>query len=169
MVTNFSLDLFKDPFFIGWDRHFKDLEKFMSASTSYPPYNLKQLGADSYIVEIALAGFNKEDITVKQDKNVLIITGESKPNSNSNYIHRGIGGRNFTKTFSLAEYVEVDHAIMLNGLLVIGLIKKVPEEAKPKIIEIRDTRDELEMLAAEADEVMEEAEKQSLLKRKKKK
>ena len=169
MVTHFALDLFKDPFFIGWDRHFKDLEKLMNTSTNYPPYNLKQVGEDSYVIEIALAGFNREDITVKQEKNVLTITGESKSDNTIGYIHKGIGGRNFTRTFSLAEYVEVDYATMLNGLLIVFLTKRVPEEAKPKVFEITDGDGLAEISAAEQDELLGQADKRSLLKPKKKK
>jgi len=169
MVTHFALDLFKDPFFIGWDRHFKDLEKLMNTSTNYPPYNLKQVGEDSYVIEIALAGFNREDITVKQEKNVLTITGESKSDNTIGYIHKGIGGRNFTRTFSLAEYVEVDYATMLNGLLIVFLTKRVPEEAKPKVFEITDGDGLSEISAAEQDELLGQADKRSLLKPKKKK
>jgi molecular chaperone IbpA len=169
MVTQFALDLFKDPFFIGWDRHFKDLEKLMNTSTNYPPYNLKQVGEDSYVIEIALAGFNREDIVVKQEKNVLTIMGESKSDNAIGYIHKGIGGRNFTRTFSLAEYVEVDNATMLNGLLIVWLTKRVPEEAKPKIFEITDGDKLSEISGLEQDELLEQAEKQGLLKPKKKK
>ena len=168
MVTHFALDLFKDPFFIGWDRHFKDLEKLMNTSTNYPPYNLKQVGEDSYVIEIALAGFNKEDITVKQEKNVLTITGENKSDGNDGYIHKGIGGRSFTRTFSLAEYVEVDHAMMLNGLLIVYLTKRVPEEAKPKVFQITDG-DELASISVSEQNEMLEAIDKGLLKRKKKK
>ena len=60
--TTFTLDLFKDPFFIGWDRQFRDLEKVMHNSTNYPPYNLVEVGEDTYMIELALAGFKKEDI-----------------------------------------------------------------------------------------------------------
>lgn len=169
MVTNLSLDLFKDPFFIGWDRHFKDLEKLMGASTNYPPYNLRQIGEDSYAVEIALAGFRKDNITVKQEKNVLTITGESNPDALGNYIHRGIGARNFTRTFSLAEYVEVESATMLQGMLIVHLVKRVPEEAKPKVFEITDGDELAAISGAEQDEMLEQAEKEGLLKRKKKK
>ena len=169
MVTHFALDLFKDPFFIGWDRHFKDLEKLMNTSTNYPPYNLKQIGEDSYLIEIALAGFNKEDITVKQEKNVLVITGENKSDSSTGYIHKGIGGRNFTRTFSLAEYVEVDNVIMIDGLLKVFLMKRIPEEAKPKVFQITDGDELAAISSAEQDAMLEEAHEQGLLKRKKKK
>jgi hypothetical protein len=143
MVTHFALDLFKDPFFIGWDRHFKDLEKLMNTSTNYPPYNLKQVGEDSYVIEIALAGFNREDIVVKQEKNVLTITGESKSDNTIGYI--------------------------LNGLLIVWLTKRVPEEAKPKIFEITDGDELSEISGLEQDELLEQAEKQGFLKPKKKK
>lgn len=168
MVSTFTMDLFKDPFFIGWDRHFKDLEKLMNTSTNYPPYNLKQVGEDSYVIEIALAGFNKEDISVKQEKNVLTIAGESKSDNNDGYIHKGIGGRNFARTFSLAEYVEVDHAMMLNGLLVVYLTKRIPEEAKPKVFQITDGDELAEISVSEQNSMLEAIDK-GLLKRKKKK
>ena len=141
----------------------------MGASTNYPPYNLRQIGEDSYAVEIALAGFRKDNITVKQEKNVLTITGESNPDALGNYIHRGIGARNFTRTFSLAEYVEVESATMLQGMLIVHLVKRVPEEAKPKVFEITDGDELAAISGAEQDEMLEQAEKEGLLKRKKKK
>ena len=169
MVTHFALDLFKDPFFIGWDNHFKNLEKVMNTSTNYPPYNLKQIAEDSYLVEIALAGFNKEDIKVQQEKNILTISGENKSEDANSYIHKGIGGRSFSRTFSLAEYVEVDNVMMLNGLLTVLLIKRIPEEAKPKVFQIIDGDYMAEISSKEQDEMLEQAEKEGLLKRKKKK
>jgi molecular chaperone IbpA len=169
MVTHLGLDLFKDPFFIGWDRHFRDLEKVMNTSTNYPPYNLKQFGQDSYLIEIALAGFQREDIKVQQEKNVLTISGESKSENAEGYIHKGIGGRSFTRTFSLAEYVEVTSVMMKDGLLRVSLMKRIPEEARPKVFEITDG-DELGRISEmEQDKLLEQAEKQGLLKRKKKK
>ena len=105
MVNAFTLDLFKDPFFIGWDRHFQDLEKVMHNSTNYPPYNLVEVSEDTYMIELALAGFKKEDISIEQEKNVLTIKGSSEEDENK-YIHKGIGARAFTRTFSLSEYMK---------------------------------------------------------------
>jgi molecular chaperone IbpA len=138
MVNTFTLDLFKDPFFIGWDRHFQDLEKVMHNSTNYPPYNLVEVSEDTYMIELALAGFNKEDISIEQEKNVLTIKGSSKEDPNK-YIHKGIGARDFTRTFSLSEYMIVAGVTMENGVLRVLVIRDVPEEAKPKQFEIMDS------------------------------
>jgi molecular chaperone IbpA len=138
MVSTFTLDLFKDPFFIGWDRHFQDLEKVMHNSTNYPPYNLVEVSEDTYMIELALAGFKKEDISVEQEKNVLTIKGSSEEDENK-YIHKGIGARAFTRTFSLSEYMNVTAVVMENGILRVLIVKLVPEEARPKTFEILDS------------------------------
>jgi molecular chaperone IbpA len=139
MVNTFTLDLFKDPFFIGWDRQFKDLEKVMHNSTNYPPYNLAQVGEDSYMIELALAGFKREDISVEQEKNVLTIKGSSEAEDETTYIHKGIGARSFARTFSLSEFMEVAAVAMSDGILKVFVIRNVPEEAKPKTFEILDS------------------------------
>jgi molecular chaperone IbpA len=140
MVNNtFTLDLFKDPFFIGWDRQFKDLEKVMHNSTNYPPYNLAQVGEDSYMIELALAGFKREDISVEQEKNVLTIKGSSETEDKTTYIHKGIGARSFARTFSLSEFMEVAAVAMSDGILKVFIVRNVPEEAKPKTFEILDS------------------------------
>ena len=138
MVNAFTLDLFKDPFFIGWDRHFQDLEKVMHNSTNYPPYNLVEVSEDTYMIELALAGFKKEDISIEQEKNVLTIKGFSEEDENK-YIHKGIGARAFTRTFSLSEYMNVAGVAMENGVLRVIVVKLVPEEARPKTFEILDS------------------------------
>jgi len=138
MVNTFTLDLFKDPFFIGWDRHFQDLEKVMHNSTNYPPYNLVEVSEDTYMIELALAGFKKEDISIEQEKNVLTIKGSSEEDENK-YIHKGIGARAFTRTFSLSEYMNVAGVVMENGVLRVLIVKLVPEEARPKTFEILDS------------------------------
>jgi molecular chaperone IbpA len=137
--TTYTLDLFKDPFFIGWDRQFRDLEKVMHNSTNYPPYNLAQVGEDSYMIELALAGFKREDITVEQEKNVLTIKGSSESEDETTYIHKGIGARSFARTFSLSEFMEVAGVAMSDGILKVLIIRNVPEEAKPKTFEILDS------------------------------
>jgi molecular chaperone IbpA len=138
MVNAYTLDLFKDPFFIGWDRHFQDLEKVMHNSTNYPPYNLVEVSEDTYMIELALAGFKKEDISIEQEKNVLTIKGSSEEDENK-YIHKGIGARAFTRAFSLSEYMNVAGVVMENGVLRVLIVKLVPEEARPKAFEILDS------------------------------
>jgi molecular chaperone IbpA len=139
MVNTFTLDLFKDPFFIGWDRQFKDLEKQMHNSTNYPPYNLVQVGEDSYMIELALAGFKKEEIEVSQEKNLLTVKGSSNDEESATYIHKGIGARSFTRTFSLSEFMEVAGVAMIDGILKVFVIRNIPEEAKPKKFEIMNS------------------------------
>ena len=139
MVNTFTLDLFKDPFFIGWDRQFKDLEKVMHNSTNYPPYNLVEMGEDTYLIELAVAGFKKEDISVEQEKNVLAIKGSSEDEDSNKYLHKGIGARSFARTFSLSEYMNVAGVAMENGVLRVLVIRLVPEEAKPKKFDIMDS------------------------------
>jgi len=148
MVNTFTLDLFKDPFFIGWDRQFKDLEKVMHNSTNYPPYNLAQVGEDSYMIELALAGFKREDIKVEQEKNVLTIKGSSEDENETTYIHKGIGARSFTRTFSLSEFMEVAGVAMIDGILKVFIVRNVPEEAKPKTFEILDSFTPEEVVAS---------------------
>jgi len=148
MVNSFTLDLFKDPFFIGWDRQFKDLEKVMHNSTNYPPYNLAQVGEDSYMIELALAGFKREDISVEQEKNVLTIKGSSESENETTYIHKGIGARSFARTFSLSEFMEVAAVAMSDGILKVLVIRNVPEEAKPKTFEILDSFTPEEVVAS---------------------
>lgn len=110
----------------------------MHNSTNYPPYNLVEVGEDTYMIELALAGFKKEEISVEQEKNVLTIKGSSQEDSNK-YIHKGIGARDFTRTFSLSEYMIVAGVTMENGVLRVLVIRDVPEEAKPKQFEIMDS------------------------------
>ena len=110
----------------------------MHNSTNYPPYNLVEVSEDTYMIELALAGFKKEDISVEQEKNVLTIKGSSEEDENK-YIHKGIGARAFTRTFSLSEYMNVAGVVMENGVLRVLIVKLVPEEARPKTFEILDS------------------------------
>jgi molecular chaperone IbpA len=110
----------------------------MHNSTNYPPYNLVEVSEDTYMIELALAGFKKEDISIEQEKNVLTIKGSSEEDENK-YIHKGIGARAFTRTFSLSEYMNVAGVVMENGVLRVLIVKLVPEEARPKTFEILDS------------------------------
>ena len=138
MVNTFALDLLKDPFFIGWDSFLREIEGLPKNTTNYPPYNLIKFTDEVFMIELALAGFKKEDISVEQEKNVLTIKGSSQEDPNK-YIHKGIGARNFTRTFSLSEYMIVAGVTMENGVLRVLVVRDVPEEAKPKKFEIMDS------------------------------
>ena len=135
---NATLTWANDPFFIGWDKvldRFSEVSKTNSAS--FPPYNVRQINEDTYAIDLAVAGYNKSMITITEENGTLTITGE-KPEDNENYVHRGIAGRKFTRSFSLAEHIYVTDAHMQDGILVIGLKRDVPDELKPKQIEITD-------------------------------
>lgn len=126
---------------VGFDRFlnaFNDLEKTVAETkaTSYPPYNILKLGDHNYAIEVAVAGFTKNEIDITVENNKLTVTGKVDQERQADYLHRGIATRNFTREFTLAETVVVHSADMQNGLLIINLENVVPEASKPKRIEI---------------------------------
>lgn len=137
MVNTLAMDLFNDPFFIGWNR---DLARLNNAhkinSHSYPPYDLVKLDEDTYRLSLAVAGFTKDDITVTVDNGNLIIKGEIVETTDAEVVHKGIASRKFTRSFALGEYMEVTGAELKDGMLHINVDRIVPEEKKPKQITI---------------------------------
>lgn len=107
-----------------------------NTTPSYPPYNVNKISDEHFVLEFALAGFNKAGIDISVEKDVLTVKGERHEDKDANYIHKGIAGRKFSRSFSLPEYFEVDRASMIDGILYIDLYKRVPEEKKPKQIAI---------------------------------
>ena len=105
-------------------------------SENYPPYNIESNGKDSYTIEIAVAGFDENNLTISLENGQLTVIG-NREDDNSQYMHRGIANRSFKRTFKLAEYVEVIGAGIKNGILEIHLERQLPEELKPKKIEIK--------------------------------
>jgi molecular chaperone IbpA len=138
MVTQFAMDLFNDPFFIGFNR---DLARLNSAhkinSQSYPPYDLLKLDEDTYRLSLAIAGFAKEDVSVSVEDGTLIIKGEIVEVTDAEIVHKGIAGRKFVRSFALGEYMEVSGAELKDGMLHINVDRIVPEEKKPKTIKIK--------------------------------
>jgi molecular chaperone IbpA len=138
MVTKLAMDLFSDPFFIGYNRELSRLNTvYKTNSQSYPPYDILKLDEDTYRVSLAIAGFAKEDIDVSVDKGTLIIKGEIVEVTDAEVVHKGIAGRKFTRSFALGEYMEVTGADMKDGMLHINVERIVPEDKKPKTIEIK--------------------------------
>jgi len=127
--------------FIGWDDQIKNLEKIgekiVKNSGNYPPYNVVKEDEDTFLIEFAVAGFSKKDISVEQEKNALIITGLIEEDEEKNYAHKGIATRSFTRAFALAEYVEVKSATFEDGILTVKLVRVLPEEEKPRQITIK--------------------------------
>ncbi len=139
MVTTYAWDLFKDPFFIGFNREMERLSNVQLASrqTSYPPYDLVRVDDDTYKLSLAVAGFAKDDIEVSVDNGTLIVQGEGTDTEDVEVVHKGIAGRKFTRTFALGEYMEVTGATVKDGLLNIDIERIIPEEKKPKVIKIK--------------------------------
>ena len=138
MVTQFAMDLFNDPFFIGFNRELGRLNTaHKTNSQSYPPYDLLKLDEDTYRLSVAVAGFSKENINVSVDNGTLIIKGEIVEVTDAEVVHKGIAGRKFTRTFALGEYMEVTGAEMKDGMLHISIDRIVPEDKKPKSIDIK--------------------------------
>jgi molecular chaperone IbpA len=142
MVSSFAWDLFKDPFFIGFNREMERLSNVQLASrqVSYPPYDLVKVDDDNFKLSLAVAGFSKDNISVTVDNSTLIIKGDSSLESEeekSEVLHKGIATRKFTRTFALGEYMEITGAEMKDGMLHIDIERIVPEEKKPKEITIK--------------------------------
>ena len=128
---------FNDPFFLGFGDQFARWETNKKTPSSFPPYNVKKIDEDNYIVELAVAGYDREDIDVTVDKDTLIIKSERENDDKADYLHKGIAGRNFTQKFTLGEYMIVKSASLDNGLLSVKIERELPESAKPRQIKIK--------------------------------
>jgi molecular chaperone IbpA len=125
---------------VGFDRLFNMLDQAarVEPMTNWPPYNIERSGDDQYRITLAVAGFSPDEIELTQHERTLLVTGNKRSEPEGTQIlHRGIATRAFRQTFSLADHVEVKAASLENGLLVIELAREVPEELKPRRIEIR--------------------------------
>ncbi|MEX0583941.1 MAG: Hsp20 family protein, partial [Sneathiella sp.] len=124
---------------VGFDRIeqlFRGLER-ASAENSYPPYNIIRKDADNYRITMAVAGFEEDQIEIVATQNSLKVTGKSTEEKEEHqYLHRGLAARSFVQSFELAETIKVVGAAMENGLLHIDLVREIPEELKPRSIEI---------------------------------
>jgi|TARA_B110000259_G_C13696833_1_gene274677 molecular chaperone IbpA len=129
-----------DKLFVGFDRLNKELTRRNEASplSNYPRYNLVGVGDSGYRIEMALPGWSKDNIDIKQHKNKLTIEGKEKQelDAEETYIHKGLSGKTFSRIFTLGDWVEVSDAGFKNGMLVINLQVNTPEENKPKNITI---------------------------------
>jgi len=143
MVT--KLNLFDDfnqltPYAVGFDRMFDNLSRYAShnaTSTGFPPYNIRKDGDYSFVIDMALAGFSKEDIEVEVADGLLTVRSVKENDENDDSIYRGISYRKFNRKFTLADDIVVKDASLENGMLVISLERVVPEEKKPRKIEIK--------------------------------
>lgn len=132
-----------DKFFVGFDNAWNNLAKLHDDVTKnipgYPPYNIRKVEENKYVVELAVAGFARQDIEITLDENKLVVTGQTKDDSENNFLYKGIANRAFTRTFALDDHIEVENAELVNGMLKVFLERIIPEHKKPKKIEVKDT------------------------------
>ena len=131
-----------DPFTVGFDDVFKDLQDMAKniKTVSYPPYNIKQVSENKYVIEMAVAGFAKSDIEVTLEGNKLVVKGKAADDDkDENFLFKGIANRNFSREFKINDKIEIENAELANGMLKIWLqnmvkaqelIKKIPLTAK---------------------------------------
>jgi molecular chaperone IbpA len=132
-----TTDMLNDPFFIGFDSILNKLQTTSNQAGNYPPYNIVKTDEDTYVIEVAVAGFDKEDLDITVHDGKLTITGDvTTKEGHGEYLHRGIATRNFTRTFTLADTIEVIGADVYNGMLQVRLQNVIPESKKPKKIAI---------------------------------
>ena len=121
---------------VGFDRMFDMLDQVADTSQGYPPYDIERTSENRYRITVAVAGFGEKDMSVEVRDGVLSVTGKREDSDKQSYLHHGIAGRAFERRFQLAEHVEVKGAKLENGLLHVDLERIVPEEKKPRRIQI---------------------------------
>ena len=148
-MTSKDLSIFNSlrPFSIGFDDMFDQFENMLgnghlTMQSNYPPYNIKKTGKDNYAIELALAGFSKDDVEVEFEDNLLTVRTKQvnkseNDNSEGEIIHKGISQRQFARSFTIADDVKVGEAQLKDGLLTISCERIVPEHKKKKLIKIR--------------------------------
>ncbi len=145
MVTSKALSIFDNlnqltPYAVGFDRVFDQLNTYArnnATSTGFPPYNIRKRDEYNYVIEMALAGFSKDDIEVEVAEGVLTVRSIKENDVNDNPQYRGISYRKFNRKFTLADDIVVNDASLKNGMLKIDLERIVPEEKKPRLIEVK--------------------------------
>ena len=147
-MTSKDLSIFNSlrPFSIGFDDMFDQFESMLgngglNMQSNYPPYNIRKTGKDAYSIEVALAGFNKKDVEVEFEDNLLTVRTKQIDKSNENedgeIIHKGISQRQFARSFTIADDVKVGNAELKDGLLTIACERILPDHKKKRLIEIK--------------------------------
>ena len=132
-----------DKYFVGFDDQFNRLAKIhedMSKNIpNYPPYNIKKTGDNTYVIEVALAGFSKQDIEIELNDGKVLIKGNiHSDEAEDNFLFKGIANRAFTRSFALDDQIEIQNAEMFNGMLKVFLERIIPEHKKPKKVDIKE-------------------------------
>jgi|TARA_R110002096_G_scaffold317121_4_gene511588 molecular chaperone IbpA len=132
-----------NKFGIGFDSIFEDIHRLASVAgkDNYPPYNVIKIDDDHFAIELALAGIDKEALDIQVDQNQLTISTEkAETDEELEYLHKGISQRGFSRSFTLADHVIVQGADMVNGVLKISLERQLPDELKPRKIDISSAK-----------------------------
>ena len=137
MRTNFDFSPYRRST-VGFDRLFDMLESggAAAAADNYPPFDLERVSDDEYRITLAVAGFRSDEIDITAQQNLLIVSGRRRDDGDRQYIHRGIATRAFERRFGLADYVQVKNADLSEGILSIDLVREIPEEMKPRRVQI---------------------------------
>ena len=138
---------------VGFDRLAQLLEAASrsDAPTGYPPYNIETVGENAYRIEIAVAGFKPEELNIEFRESTLTVQGKKAANDEAKrYLHRGLAERNFERRFQLADYVVVTGAQVADGLLTVELERQLPEQLKPRTIEIKTSAPAAEQIEGKA-------------------
>jgi molecular chaperone IbpA len=141
----FNVDPFKefDRVFVGFDEQLKRMhqvhDELAQNIPNYPPYNIKKVDENKYVIEMAVAGFGKSDIEIEMVDDKLVVRGNVRNDDRDYpYLWQGIANRAFTRMFALGDHIEVKDAALVNGMLKVALEKIIPENKKPKKIDISD-------------------------------
>ena len=135
-ITWTNSSWFNNPYLIGFENVFPKYDQVIKSNEgTFPPYNVRKIDDNAFVIELAVAGFSQKDITITEENGNLTIVGE-KAESEAEYLYKGIAARKFTRTYALSEYVKTIGAELKDGILFVTLKKDVPEEKKPRSISI---------------------------------
>ena len=145
MTRNLSVWNSLRPFSVGFDLIFEEFDRMLELTerykSNYPPYNINKINENYYKIEIALAGYSKDDIELELKGNTLTVRNKAKEKvvnkENNGIIHKGISTRQFERSFTISEDIKVKNAVLKNGLLNIDLERIIPDEKKSRLIDIR--------------------------------
>ena len=133
---------------VGFDRLADLLDSASAdAANGYPPYNIERTDQNAYRIEIAVAGFKPEELSIEVKENLLTVQGRKPANEDTRrFLHRGLAERNFERRFQLADYVVVTDASLADGLLSVSLVRELPEQLKPRRIDIKTGADQAQLI-----------------------
>jgi molecular chaperone IbpA len=142
---------------IGFDRLFDLLENSSlgQGTENYPPFDLIKVDENHYRINLAVAGFSRDEIDITAQQNQLIVTGKRGDDDGIDYVHRGIANRQFERKFGLADFIKVAEADLKNGLLSVELVREIPEAMRPRKIQIGSTQPKQEAIEVTAKEAVE--------------